>query len=152
MAGSCALPQPQGGRDLAYDNGYARLPPDELCAQQGAQRISQVKRQKRQTYFHIPAHYIHYATGKGLTAAALILLLEAHRRVAIKFGDLPLTSHTAMQLGLTAREMRTARMQLQRHRCEQWRVAADGIRRSYKLSVDPDKWTDRSESGDTSVS
>lgn len=136
---------------MAYKNGYAQLPPDKLVAQQGAQQIFAAKRQKRQTYFHIPAHYIHYATGKGLTAAALILLLEAHRRVAIKFGDLPLTSHTAMQLGLSAREMRTARMQLQKHKCEQWQVTADGIRRSFKLSVDPDKWTDRSGSSDTSV-
>lgn len=137
---------------MSYERGYVRLPPDVLCSQSTSMKISQGKRLKRETYFHIPTHYIHHATGRGLTAAALILLLEAHRRVAIKFGDLPLTTHTAAQLGLSAREMRTARTQLQRNECEQWRVAADGMRRSYKLSVDPDKWTDRSVSGDASVS
>ena len=85
----------------------------------------------------------------GLTAAALILLLEAHRRVAIKFGALPLTAHTAQKLGLNARELRTARMQLQRRSCEQWTVFREGLRGAYKLSVDPEKWTDRSGPNDT---
>ena len=89
-----------------------------------------------------------HVAGKGLTAAALILLLEAHRRVAIKFGPLPLTSHNGEQLGLNTREIRTARMQLQRHACPQWTVFREMPGGAYKLSVDTAKWTDRSVSGD----
>lgn len=89
-----------------------------------------------------------HVTGMGLTAAALILLLEAHRRVAIKFGALPLTAHTGQQLGLNARELRTARMQLQRRTCAQWVVFKEGPRGAYKLSIDPEKWTDKSGTDD----
>lgn len=134
---------------MTYDSHYARLPPDPLCTERNERLGSRVGRKKRQAYFHIPTYYMQHVTGMGLTAAALILLLEAHRRVAIKFGALPLTAHTGQQLGLNARELRTARMQLQRRSCEQWTVFREGSRGSYKLLVDPVKWTDKSGSDDT---
>ena len=134
---------------MTYDSHYARLPPDPLCNEPHERLRSRVGRKRRQTYFHLPTHYMQHVTGMGLTAAALILLLEAHRRVAIKFGALPLTANTGQQLGLNARELRTARMQLQRRSCEQWTVFRESPRGSYKLLVDPVKWTDKSGSDDT---
>ena len=141
----------QTGLEMTYDNSYARLPPDPLCREPNSRVNHRVGRKERKTYFHVPTHYMQHITGKGLTAAALVLLLEAHRRVAIEFGPLPLTAHTGQQLGLNTREMRTARMQLQRHPCSQWTVFREGPRGAYKLSVDTVNWTDKSGSGDTSV-
>lgn len=131
---------------MTYESHYAELPPDPLCSENNERLLSRVGRKKRKTYFHVPTHYLQYVTGRGLTAAAMILLLEAHRRVAVKFGALPLTAHAGQQLGLNAREMRTARMQLQRRPCDQWSVFREGPRGSYILSVDPEKWTDKSGS------
>lgn len=134
---------------MAYDNNFAQLPPDPLCSEPNQKLVPRVSRKKRNSFFHVPTHYMQHVTGKGLTAAALILLLEAHRRVAIKFGPLPLTAHTGQQLGLNTREIRTARMQLQRRSCPQWAVFREGPRGAYKLSVDTVKWTDKSGSYDT---
>lgn len=134
---------------MNYDNKYARLPPDPLCNENNIRIAQSAGRRKRKGYFHVPTHYLQHVTGKGLTAAALILLMEAHRRVAIQFGALPLTAHTGQQFGLNARDIRTARMQLQRHICEQWTVYREGNRGAYKLTVDPAKWTDKSASHDT---
>ena len=129
---------------MTYDTSYARLPPDPLCREPNSRVNHRVGRKERKTYFHVPTHYIQHVTGKGLTAAALVLLLEAHRRVAIKFGPLPLTAHTGQQLGLNTREIRTARMQLQQRPCEQWTVFREAPHGAYKLSVDQTRWTDKS--------
>lgn len=134
---------------MNYKNDYAQLPPDPLCREVGKHVIPRVGRKKRHTFFNVPTHYMMHVTGIGLTAAALILLLEAHRRVAIEFGALPLTAHTGQQLGLNTREIRTARMQLQRRSCEQWTVFRVDGRGAYNLSVDPARWTDKSASCDT---
>lgn len=134
---------------MTYESHYARLPPDPLCSESNKQINTRVGRKERKAYFHVPTHYIQHVTGMGLTAAALILLLEAHRRVAIKFGPLPLTTHTGQQLGLNTREVRTARMQLQRRCCPQWSVFREGPRGAYKLSVDTVMWTDKSAINDT---
>ena len=133
---------------MTYDTSYARLPPDPLCREPNSRVNHRVGRKERKTYFHVPTHYIQHVTGKGLTAAALVLLLEAHRRVAIKFGPLPLTAHTGQQLGLNTREIRTARMQLQQRPCEQWTVFREAPHGAYKLSVDQTRWTDKSTTYD----
>ena len=136
---------------MSYDSHYARLPPDPLCREANKRINARAGRKERKNYFYVPTHYMQHVTGMGLTAAALILLLEAHRRVAIQFGPLPLTTHTGRQLGLNAREMRTARMQLQRRTCPQWTVFREGPRGAYRLSVDTSRWTDQSVSGDAYV-
>lgn len=133
---------------MTYDTSYARLPPDPLCSEPNSRVNHRVGRKERKTYFHVPTHYMQHVTGKGLTAAALVLLLEAHRRVAIKFGPLPLTAHTGQQLGLNTREIRTARMQLQQRPCEQWTVFREAPHGAYKLSVDQTRWTDKSTTYD----
>ena len=133
---------------MTYDTSYARLPPDPLCREPNSRVNHRVGRKERKAYFHVPTHYMQHVTGKGLTAAALVLLLEAHRRVAIKFGPLPLTAHTGKQLGLNNREIRTARMQLQQRPCEQWAVFREAPHGAYKLSVDQARWTDKSASYD----
>ena len=134
---------------MTYKKDYAKLPPDPLCCEVSKRVIPRVGRKKRHTYFNVPTHYMQHVTGIGLTAAALILLLEAHRRVAVGFGALPLTVHAGRQFALNAREIRTARMQLQRHSREQWTVSRKGGRGSYMLTVDPAMWTDKSASCDT---
>lgn len=137
---------------MAYEHGYADLPPDPLCKDTDQRKIPTPRRKRAPDhYFHVPIRYTKFITGLGLTAAATILLFEAHRRVKVGFGPLPLTAHTGKTFGMNPREVRTAREQLQRHQCAQWAVYQERPLGAYLLTVNPDKWTDGSEQGDATV-
>ena len=130
---------------MAYEHGYADLTPDPLCQGKGQSQVPRShKKAKPERFFHVPVSYMKFVTGMGLTAAALILLLEAHRRMKVGFGPLPLTAHTGKEFGLNPREIRTAREQLQKHKCLQWTVYQERPRGAHSLSVDPEQWTDKS--------
>lgn len=128
---------------MPYNSATVHLPPDPLCIDTAVRKGT--KRNKSpDRYYHLPQFYLSYAMGKGLTAAALALLVEAHRYVMVGFGPLPLSLEKTKPLGMSRRELRTAREQLQRMNCAQWNVYQEGPRKCHMLAVDPNTWTDRS--------
>lgn len=139
---------------MGYEHGYAELKPDPLFLDSQQAQVRKPHKQSRpEHYFHVPVSYMKYVAGKGLTAAALILLLEAHRRVKVGFGPLPLTAHSGKAFGLKPREIRTAREQLQKRRCSLWTVHQEHPPKgAYLLAIDPAQWTDRSHTTDFKVS